>query len=202
MDTSGCLASTSLSSYVPLESKLGTQAGVIDMKRATLTVLGLLAVTHSTLHAQGPMDLDRLEERRGVYLQRPAFEPYSGPVLASWEDGRVRVRGTLTNGRWDGVREAYYMLGTLKARETYSNGVLHGPFEPYFKKGTPSDKGTYVEGRLDGFYESFWIRQLAERGAFSQGRMCGEWVLYFPQSSYGLRVESTASHPSCPSGSR
>ena len=170
------------------------------MKRAALTVLGLLATAHSALHAQEPMDLDQLEERRGVYLQRPAFEPYSGPVRATWGDGKVRVRGTLTNGRWDGVREAYYKLGTLKDRETYSSGVLHGPFEAYFKKGTPSDTGTYVDGRLDGPYESFWTRQPAERGAFSQGRMCGEWVRYFPQSSYGLRVESTASYPACPSG--
>jgi hypothetical protein len=148
------------------------------------------------------MDLDQLEERRGVYLQRPSFEPFTGPVLATWDDGTIRVRGTLVNGRWDGVRESYYQLGTLKAREQFSNGVLDGPFEAYFKIGSPSDKGAYLDGRLDGPYESFWLRQPAEHGTFTQGRMCGEWTRYYPRSSYGLRVESTESYPPCPAGGR
>jgi antitoxin component YwqK of YwqJK toxin-antitoxin module len=168
------------------------------MKTVTVMILGLLAGAPS-LQAQQPMDLDLLEERRGVYLQRPTFEPYTGPVEARWEDGELRERGTLLNGRWDGVRESFYQLGSLKARETYSNGVLNGPFEAYFKKGAPSDKGAYVDGRLDGPYESYWLRQKAEDGAFEAGRMCGDWTRYYPQSSYGLRIESTASYPPCPS---
>jgi hypothetical protein len=168
------------------------------MKRTTLLLLALLATAQVTVQAQEPMDLDRLENRRGVYLQRPSFEPYTGPVVAYWENGRLREKGTLVDGRWDGVRESYYALGTLKARETYSNGVLNGPFEAYFKKGAPSDKGTYVNGRLDGPYQSFWLRQPAEVGEFNDGRMCGHWIRYFPRSSYGLRVESTADYPPCP----
>lgn len=167
------------------------------MKRIMLLLLGVLAAGHVGLAAQEPMNLDQLENRRGVYLERPSFEPYSGPVIAYWEDGRVRVRGTLVDGRWDGVRESYYALGTLKARESFSEGVLDGPFEAYFKKGAPSDKGTYVNGRLDGPYESFWLRQPAEVGEFDNGRMCGHWTRYYPRSSYGLRVESTADYEPC-----
>jgi len=171
------------------------------MKRVTLILLALLATSRVAVRAQQPMNLDQLENRRGVYLQRPSFEPYTGPVVAYWEDGRVRVQGTLKDGRWDGLRESYYQLGTLKARETFTNGVLNGPFEAYFKKGSPSDKGAYVNGQLDGPYESFWLRQPAEHGAFNRGAMCGEWTRYYPQSSYGLRVESTASYPPCPTRS-
>jgi len=168
------------------------------MKRKTLLLLALLAAAHLPLRAQEPMNLDDLENRRGVYLQRPSFEPYTGPVVAYWEDGHLRERGTLVNGRWDGVRESYYGLGTLKARETYENGVLNGPFEAFFRKGAPSDKGTYVDGRLDGPYQSFWLRQPAEVGEFNSGRMCGHWVRYYPVSSYGLRVESTEDYAPCP----
>jgi hypothetical protein len=168
------------------------------MKRVTPILVVLVAALQLPLQAQEPMDLDELENRRGVYLQRPTFEPYSGPVVAWHENGRVRVQGTLVEGRWDGVRESFYGLGTLKAREHFSNGVLHGPFEAYFKKGAPSDRGTYVNGRLDGAYESYWLRQPAEVGAFTNGRMCGHWVTYFPRSSYGLRIESTADFDPCP----
>lgn len=170
--------------------------------RVTLMLLGLLTGAQTALHAQQPMDLDRLEERRGVFLQRPTFEPYTGPVVAKWESGAIRVQGTLVNGRWDGVRESFYQLGTLKARETYTNGVLNGPFEAYFKKGALSDRGTYEDGRLDGPYEAFWLRQPAEVGTFASGRMCGDWTRYYPRSSYGLRVESTATYPPCPAPGR
>lgn len=168
------------------------------MKRVTLLLLGVLTLGHAKLAAQEPMNLDQLENRRGVYLQRPSFEPYTGPVIAHWpETGRVRIEGNLVEGRWDGEVVSYYRLGTLKARETYDHGVLDGPFEAYFRKGSLSDKGTYVNGRLDGPYQSFWLRQPAEEGQFDMGRMCGHWVRYFPKSSYGLRVESTADYEPC-----
>ena len=163
------------------------------MKRTTLTILALLAAVHPQASAQEPMNLDELENRRGVYLQRPSFEPYSGPVVAYWDHGELRERGTLVEGRWHGVYEEYYALGTLKARETYRNGVLHGPFEAYFKKGAPSDKGSYSNGRLDGPYESFWSRgHVAEQGHWASGEPCGEWL------SFGR----TLVFPACPGSGR
>ena len=168
------------------------------MTKTTSLLLGLFVAGQTAGFAQAPANLDLLEWRRGVYLERPSFAPYSGPVVSMWDGETVRERGTLVNGRWDGVREIFYLTGQLAVRETYSTGELHGPFESYFRKGSPSDKGTYREGRLDGPYESYWLRQLAERGSWTDGRMCGMWLNYFPTSSYGLRVESTVEHPPCP----
>ena len=176
-----------------------TPAKHLHMKTHTLLLVAVIGVLPATLRAQQPVNLDDLENRRGVYLQRPSFEPYTGPVVSYHENGRVAIQGELVAGRWEGVRESFYGLGTLKAREEFRNGVLHGPFEAYFKKGAPSDKGTYANGRLDGPYESFWLKQPAEVGAFSGGRMCGEWVTYYPRSSYGLRVESVDRYDPCPS---
>lgn len=124
---------------------------------AALLVTLLLSVP-ATLAAQAPMNLDRLVDRRGVYLHPETLEAYSGPVVAMWDASIVRLRGTLENGRWDGVRETFYLDGQLETRETYRDGVLHGPFESYFRTGRPSDKGTYDEGQLEGPYEAYWSR--------------------------------------------
>lgn len=169
------------------------------MMRISLLLLALVAVTTTAVDAQETRDIDQLEYRRGVYLEPPSFEPYTGPVEGRYEDGTLRLRGNLVDGQWDGLREEFYELGTLKARENYSDGVLDGPFEVYFRKGAPSVMGSYSEGRLDGDYESFWLRQPAEVGHYSDGRMCGEWTTYFPRSSYGLRVESVDEYAPCPS---
>lgn len=125
---------------------------------AAALLVALLLSVPAMLAAQTLMNLDRLVDRRGVYLHPETLEAYSGPVVAMWDDSIVRVSGTLQNGRWDGVRETFYLDGQLETRESYRNGVLHGPFEAYFRTGRLSDKGTYEEGQLEGPYEAYWSR--------------------------------------------
>jgi hypothetical protein len=124
----------------------------------TILLLASLPSVPVMLAAQSPMNLDRLVDRRGVYLHPETLQAHSGPVVAMWDDSIVRLRGTLQNGRWHGVRETFYLDGQLETRETYRNGELHGPFESYFRTGRPSDKGTYEDGELEGPYEAYWSR--------------------------------------------
>ncbi len=153
---------------------------------ALLAVTAALAVAPA--NAQEPMDLDRLIERAGVYLEPGSLEPYSGPVARMWAPGVVRERGTLAGGRWTGVHEWFHQNGRVSGRETYRDGVLHGPAEMYFKTGRLSVRENYVNGALDGPYESYWTRgAMAERGVWRGGRPCGEW------SSFGRSVV----FPSC-----
>jgi len=190
--------------------------------RTTLLVLGLALGFQTALSAQAPMDLDRLVDRRGVYLHPQTLEAYTGPVQATWDGVQVRERGTLRNGRWDGVREVFYSDGKLELLETYANGVLDGPFESYFRTGRPSDKGTYENGLLEGAYEAFWSRvqsdvanthaagarrssddflptgDLMERGVWSAGKPCGEWYRYLPTNYMGNREGVTLQYPACP----
>ena len=186
------------------------------MKRGVLLVLGLFLGGHAALSAQAPLNFNELVERRGVYLLRGSLEPYTGPVIAMWDAARVRERGTLLNGRWDGLHETFYYEGQLEVREMFRNGVQHGPFESWFREGAPSDKGTYRDGLLEGAYESYWSRamtanphaqhmpnmgpmgELAERGSFTAGQPCGEWYRWVPQDGGGLRAEDPITYPPCP----
>lgn len=208
----------------PTTSHLGTTATTSKTMRTTLLLLGLGLGTHALASAQAPMDFHRLVDRRGVYLHPETLEPYTGPVLAMWDASTVRLRGTLRNGRWDGVRELFHLDGKLELRETYRNGVLDGPFESYFRSGRLSDRGTYRNGVLEGAYEAYWSRaqgdmqaahaqhgaaghdaatmpgDLMERGVMSSGRPCGDWYRFLPTSYMGYRAGSTVSYPPCPSG--
>jgi hypothetical protein len=194
------------------------------MTRTTALLLGLLLGFQAALSAQTPMNLDRLVDRRGVYLHPETLEAFTGPVVAMWDAVNVRERGTLENGRWDGVREVFYSDGKLELRERYENGVLDGPFESYFRTGRLSDKGTYESGRLSGAYEAYWSRiqgdvhsahaahgeadhdmatmpgDLMERGTWAAGRPCGEWYRNLPTSYMGNREAFTEHYPPCPAG--
>ena len=148
---------------------------------------GLLAVTAIAASAAGAVpattqeaiDLDRLIERAGVYLEPGALEPYSGPAVRMWMPGVVREQGILADGRWTGVHEWFHRNGRLSGRETWQDGILHGPAEMYFKSGVLSVRENYANGQLDGPYESYWTRgALAERGTWRAGRPCGEWTSF------------------------
>jgi len=190
------------------------------MYRSLLLALGLLAGSHGAVAAQTPLNFNDLIDRRGVFLHRQTLEPYTGPVVAMWDSTRVRERGTLLNGRWDGVRETFYWEGQLELRETWRNGQLNGPFEGWFREGVQSDRGTYVDGRLEGPYESWWSRammqnvvvhpggqsehseegELAERGTYSAGQPCGEWYRWVPIDGGGMRAEEPTTYAPCPAG--
>jgi antitoxin component YwqK of YwqJK toxin-antitoxin module len=131
--------------------------GSDPMTRPTLLLLAALVSAPAALAAQSPMNLDELVNRRGVYLHPQTLEPFSGAVTR-YEEGAMRERGSLQNGRWHGTRETFYLDGKLEARETYREGIAHGPFESFFRTGRPSDKGTYENGELEGAYEAYWSR--------------------------------------------
>ena len=159
------------------------------MKVTVLLVLGLMVVGQVGLYAQARMDLDALVQRSDAYLHRRTLEPHTGPVVGMWDSQTVRERGTLKNGRWDGLHEWYHENGQLSVRETYRNGSLDGASESHFKHGGLSVRETYKDGELDGPYESYWsLGRVAEKGTWTAGEPCGSWV------SFGRSV----AYPRCP----
>lgn len=142
---------------------------------ATMTVAAL-AYPACDLDAQEPTDLDQLVLRGEIWVDPATSQPHTGPVVDLWVNGNLRERGTLVEGRWDGVHEWFHFNGLLATKETYVDGKLNGPSETYFKNGNLSLREIYVDGELHGAYEAYWARgRLAERGRWQAGERCGEW---------------------------
>jgi antitoxin component YwqK of YwqJK toxin-antitoxin module len=160
-----------------------------------MTIPSLVVVVTMGLAPMQVMDLDDLVRLGEVLVHPGTLAPYSGQVERRWpgtptgQTSRVlRERGTLVDGRWDGVHEWFHLSGELATRETYRNGRLDGPSETYFKTGQLSARESYTDGLLEGPYESYWHRgRLAERGQWSAGRPCGVWL------SFGR----TVTYPDC-----
>ena len=159
------------------------------MKVTITLVLVLMVAPQAGLYAQEPMDLNALLQRGDVYLHPRTLQPYTGLAVGMWNSQTVRERGTLENGKWNGLHEWYHENGQLSVKETYGNGALDGPSESYFKHGRLSVMETYKDGELDGPYESYWsLGRLAEKGRWSAGEPCGDWI------SFGRFV----AYPPCP----
>lgn len=151
------------------------------MAPVRIALAALLALTAATstaadAAAQEPLDLDELERHGDLWVHPETSEPYTGPVVDTWDGDTIRERGTLVDGVWDGTHEWFHINGQLATRETWMDGELHGLSESYFKNGTLSLREMYVHGELHGPYEAYWTRGwLAERGHWEEGERCGDW---------------------------
>lgn len=95
----------------------------------------------------GPINLDDLEERNGVFYKINSFEPYSGQVT-SFQDG---MDFYLKNGILDGPYKQYFSNGILSREGTYKNGRVVGSYTNYHLNGKIKEKGTHNKsGKLNG----------------------------------------------------
>lgn len=129
------------------------------MKLRRVTPLLMLVAAAACTEAR---DIDTLEMEADMYWVDPGTgEPYSGPVMGALDDEGSTWKGTLAEGRPDGLYESFYAGCERWETSYWSSGVRHGTYE-----------SLYPEGGV--------IRS----GAYSNGERCGEWVQFSGPLSY------------------
>ena len=102
-------------------------------------------------------DLDSLDKKEDLFLDRETSEPYSGAVVQLFEDDSTRIRtsGMLQEGRLQGPWKEYYESGALQLSATYVNGKLDGSMEGYFEDGSIWLRRRHVAGQAEGRWEQY-----------------------------------------------
>ena len=59
-------------------------------------------------------------------------EHANGPYETYHENGQLREKGTIKDGKKDGPYEKYYKNGQLWEKCTFKNGEVEGPYEKYY----------------------------------------------------------------------
>lgn len=141
-----------------------------------------------------------------------------GPIAGGLDhpDGKPARRGTLVDGKQQGVWEFWHENGQLEARGSYVDDVRTGPWHHWYPDGKPRMAGaydgkrqvgdwqfwhpngerhcagTYVDGREHGEW-SFWTTagQLQQRGCFAAGQRSLWWTTWHDHGqpkSYGCHL--------------
>ena len=83
-----------------------------------------------------------------VVFNDPLVEK-DGPFIKKYPTGQIEMKGTVKNGKEDGVWEIFYETGELQVRGTYKNGIRDGSWKMFDEEGNLVKSETYKNGVPD-----------------------------------------------------
>jgi hypothetical protein len=131
-----------------------------------------------------------------------------GKYTERYENGKIKVEGTIKNHKPVGFWRTYYPSGNLesvvyyddgevtgeaffyydgkpsvkKAEMTFEDDLLHGVYKEYYPNGARKAELNYKNGKLHGEALYFYTTgKLKVKGKFKKGERKGKWVFYDKQ---------------------
>ncbi len=131
-------------------------------------------------------ELERNEEQ---LFARGETEPFSGWMLELYEEGKMKSRSGILDGRLDGLSEGWFPDGQLQVREYFRLGIAHGTRVRWFPDGTIQSEAEIVEGKLHGTFRRWHPNGvLAEKTEMKRGQANGVSIGFFPSGYVRARV--------------
>ncbi len=123
---------------------------------------------------------DQLVERNEIYFEKFKDIPFEGKIKIYWENGHLKEKGGLKEGKKIGRWEYYYKNGKSKQIENYKFGILDGVREEYSSGGQLFIKSYFSNGHLEGpwLYIDPYDGWVYTKGFYKKGRKHGNWVYY------------------------
>ena len=106
-------------------------------------------------------------------------EPFTGDLIKTTDDGQLRHKVTLKDGKVDGIGEDYYENGQLHYKENYKDGEKDGVCYIFFENGQIYLKKIYKDGEIIELEQYYENGQLEKKGAFNDGELDGVWEEYY-----------------------
>jgi len=122
------------------------------MKKLTLLIAMLIAIGGCTKEVPS----DQLVERGGLVYEVNSQTPFTGSVLGYYENGQLKEKGNIKDGKLDGLVERYYENGQLKEKGNIKDGMRDGLYESYYENGQLKEKRNYKEDQLHGLWEYYY----------------------------------------------
>ena len=125
-----------------------------------------------------PTDLDTLNKRGDTYYKVNSEEPFSGSVINKYESGQNQMKGSLENGKDDGLVTIWYENGQMVIKGTYKDGKKDGLQIQWWDNGQKMYEGIDKDRKLDGLW-TFWYEngQKLKEETYKDGELISkkEW---------------------------
>jgi hypothetical protein len=123
----------------------------------------------------------RLEVRAGQFHRPGSNVPFTGWVTDHFEDGTVKVRSAVADGRLHGESEGWSTNRVLELREYFQQGLPHGIRTTWHANGIKRSEGQLAAGLQQGRYRQ-WHEDgsLAVEAGFKDGKPHGLSLAWHP----------------------
>ena len=121
-----------------------------------------------------------LIERDGVFYTKDTNKPYSGLVLALYNNGEKKSEGTLKDGEPDGVWTYWHENGQKESEGTYKNGKEDGKWTRWYENGQKRVEKNYKDGEEIGStdWEYYSNGQKRVERNYKDGKEDGKWTYW------------------------
>ncbi len=114
-----------------------------------------------------------------VYYDLPVTDDSIGISEVYLDNGKLKSRGTIKNGKLNGKWISYLKNGQIENRVDFINGLIHGTGEAFFEDGSWTKKtfvhdvlnGPTIECIVDSSGQQIWIN-----GQYKDNEMDGLWT--------------------------
>ncbi|WP_196887380.1 toxin-antitoxin system YwqK family antitoxin [Aureivirga sp. CE67] len=121
-----------------------------------------------------------MTRKNGVWHLKDADQPYTGPFIDYYINGKKEGEGYLSNGTLKGKRTQYYKNGVTSSIVEYENGISNGTEKLFYKNGILKQKGVFKNGKEVGVWEMYHPNgRLKQQSTFKNGKIDGENISYY-----------------------
>ncbi|MBC8053649.1 MAG: hypothetical protein H7Y13_11350 [Sphingobacteriaceae bacterium] len=108
----------------------------------------------------------------GKWYLKKSVQPYTGPFIDYFLDGKKQGEGNIKNGLVNGLRTVYYPNGKKSFYRTYDNsGIADGEAASFFSNGQIKNKGVFKNEKEDGIWQEWYSTgKLKRETAFKNGK--------------------------------
>ena len=142
-------------------------------------------------------DINRLEQRAGLYYEIGDDKPYSGNIDSDYANSNIYgrsynaiviTRGRIIDGRKEGVWYEWYARGKPFFSGEFINGLPEGIHNWWHINGELRAQGPYLHGKRHGVYKSWYengSRKLVLN--YDQDRLTGEQLKWDQNGMLSMR---------------
>ncbi|MFV9482307.1 hypothetical protein ACNI3T_00640 [Christiangramia sp. ASW11-125] len=121
-----------------------------------------------------------MTKKNGSWYLDESQEPYTGPFIDYYLNGKIQGQGYLDKGKLKGSRLLYHLNGEVSDKINYRNGISNGLEQRFYEDGTLMQEGNFKNGNESGVWKMFHPNgQLKQTSTFINGKMDGESISYY-----------------------
>lgn len=107
------------------------------------------------------------------------YDPDNGQKTLYYYGGKIRVKYTLLNGKYNGSYNSYHESGKLKISSFYKNDMVEGKVVEYDEKGNKTYEYYKSRDKINGSFKSYYENgKLKKTGYYKKGLANGKFVEY------------------------
>jgi len=133
-----------------------------DLKNIGFGYTDTLVSIATKAYLARPDSVKRIPSQLQLFIKDNKFyldttqQPYSGPFINYYINGKKEVSGTILNGLMEGQTSIFYMNGNIKESRYYHEGKRDSTNEEYFADGILKSRGKYKDGQKEDSWQSWY----------------------------------------------